>query len=94
MGQPTDLIVAMLPMPPNPERIELLGIKLGLTPAEARVAVLMQSGLTNREAAFRAGLKEQTFNTYAKRVLSKLHVTGRTQMAQLLTWQSVGKRSA
>jgi DNA-binding CsgD family transcriptional regulator len=84
----------MLPMPPNPERVELLGRKLGLTPAEARVAVLMQSGLTNREAAYRAGLKEQTFNTYAKRVLCKLNVTGRTEMAQLLTWQAAGRWTA
>ncbi|MEX0309019.1 MAG: LuxR C-terminal-related transcriptional regulator, partial [Tateyamaria sp.] len=93
-GEPTDRVVARLPMPPDPARIEVLGRKLGLTPSEARVAVLMQSGLTNREAACRAGLKEQTFNTYAKRVLGKLNVAGRAEMAQLLTWQAAGRRIA
>jgi len=93
-GKPSDLVVAMLPMPPDPARVEMMGRKMGLSSSEARVAALMQSGLTNREAASQAGLKEQTFNTYAKRVLSKLNVNGRTEMAQLLTWQAAGRRIA
>ena len=93
-GEPTDLVVVMLPMPPDPARVEMLGRKMGLSPSEARVAALMQTGLTNREAASRAGLKEQTFNTYAKRVMNKLQVHGRTEMAQLLTWQAAGRRIA
>lgn len=94
LGKPSDLVVAMLPMPPDPARVEMMGREMGLSSSEARVAALMQSGLTNREAACQAGLKEQTFNTYAKRVLSKLNVNGRTEMAQLLTWQAAGRRIA
>ncbi|APG49387.1 helix-turn-helix transcriptional regulator [Phaeobacter porticola] len=82
------LVVAILPRQPDQQRIEMLAQKMGLSPCEARVAALIQLGLSNREAAHIAGIKEQTFNTYAKRVLSKLEVAGRTEMAQRLTWQS------
>lgn len=88
------LIVAILPRQPDSKRIEMLAQKMGLSPAEARVAALMQLGLPNREAAQIAGVKEQTFNTYAKRVLSKLDVGCRAEMAQMLTWQaSLGRAS-
>ncbi|WIY27725.1 helix-turn-helix domain-containing protein [Parasedimentitalea psychrophila] len=90
----TPLVVAILPCQPKRSRIEMLAQKMGLSPAEARVAALMQLGLPNREAAQIAGLKEQTFKTYAKRVLSKLHVGCRAEMAQRLTWQaSLGRAS-
>ncbi|MGR3762481.1 helix-turn-helix transcriptional regulator (plasmid) [Roseobacteraceae bacterium NS-SX3] len=88
------LVVAILPRQPDRRRIEMLARKMGLSPAEARVAALIQLGLSNREAAHIAGLKEQTFNTYAKRVLSKLDAAGRAEMAQRLTWQaSLGRGS-
>jgi DNA-binding CsgD family transcriptional regulator len=90
-GRATRFVVAMLPMPPDQQRIEELVLKMGLSPSEAKVAALMQLGLTNKEAAAQAGFKEQTFNTYAKRVFSKLDVSGRTEMAQLLTWQAAGR---
>lgn len=88
------LVVAILPRQPDRHRIEMLAQKMGLSPSEARVAALIQLGLSNREAAHIAGLKEQTFNTYAKRVLSKLDAAGRAEMAQRLTWQaSLGRVS-
>ncbi|MFV1528180.1 LuxR C-terminal-related transcriptional regulator [Phaeobacter sp. JH20_36] len=88
------LVVAILPRQPDQQRIEMLAQKMGLSPCEARVAALIQLGLSNREAAHIAGIKEQTFNTYAKRVMSKLEVAGRTEMAQRLTWQaSLGRAS-
>ena len=90
-GEPTRLVVALLPTPPASSSVEDLARGLGLTGSEAKVARLMQLGLTNREAAQIAGLKEQTFNTYAKRVLGKLNVGGRAQVAQLLTWQAAGR---
>ncbi|WP_424979813.1 helix-turn-helix transcriptional regulator [Leisingera sp. S232] len=93
-GADQPLVVAILPRQPDRRRIEMLAQKMGLSPAEARVAALIQLGLTNREAAHIAGLKEQTFNTYAKRVLAKLQSAGRAEMAQRLTWQaSVGRAS-
>lgn len=91
-GRPTSYVVAMLPTPPSTQRIETLVRQMGLTSSEARVAALIQLGLSNREAAEISGLTLQTFNTYAKRVLSKLNVSGRTEMAQLLTWQAAGGR--
>lgn len=89
-GRATPYVTVMLPVCPPPERIEALGRQMGLTPVEARVASLIQNGLANREAAAFLGVTEQTFNTYAKRVLGKLNVSGRTEMAQLLTWQAAG----
>lgn len=88
------LVVAIIPQQPDRSRIEMLAIKMGLTPSEARVAGLMQQGLTNRQAAQIAGLKEQTFSTYSKRVLAKLNVGCRAEMAHMLTWQaSMGRAS-
>ena len=93
-GADHPLVVAILPRQPDRSRIEMLAQKMGLSPCEARVAALIQLGLSNREAAHIAGLKEQTFNTYAKRVLAKLQSAGRTEMAQRLTWQaSLGRAS-
>ncbi|MFY0312876.1 helix-turn-helix transcriptional regulator, partial [Leisingera sp. D0M16] len=93
-GADQPLVVAILPRQPDRRRIEMLAQKMGLSPAEARVAALIQLGLSNREAAHIAGLKEQTFNTYAKRVLAKMQAPGRAEMAQRLTWQaSLGRAS-
>jgi len=89
-GKPTSYIVLMLPVPPNAQMVETLVRKMGLTAAEARVAALIQKGLSNREAAQILGLKPQTFNTYSKRALNKLNVSCRTQLAQMLTWQATG----
>ncbi len=86
MSQP--LVVAIVPQEPDRRRIEQLALTMGLTRSEARVAALMQVGMPNREAAREAGLKEQTFNTYSKRVLAKLNVGCRAEMAHMLTWQS------
>lgn len=86
------LILLMLPRPPNHERIEGLARRMGLTPAEARVAALIREGHSNKKAAEIAGLKIETFNTYAKRALSKMDVKCRAEMAQMLTWQTALER--
>ncbi|PRY91498.1 hypothetical protein CLV74_10382 [Donghicola tyrosinivorans] len=88
------LVVIMLPRRPDPKRTELLARKMGLSPTEARVAGLMQLGLPYREAATKAGVKEETFRTYSKRVLSKLDLGCRAEMAQVLTWQSMLGRAS
>lgn len=87
------LFLAMLPMPPDQKRIEALAIKMGLTRSEARVAALIRAGHSNRQAAEIAGLKVETFNTYAKRALSKMNASCRSEMAQMLTWQASMERS-
>jgi DNA-binding CsgD family transcriptional regulator len=83
-----DLVVAVLPREPDQKRVEMIAQKMGLTPVEARVAALMQLGIPNRQAAYIAGVKEQTFNTYSKRVLAKLNMSSRAEMAHMLTWQA------
>lgn len=89
-GRATSYIVLMLPVPPTADTVETLVKKMGLTSAEARVAALIQKGLSNREAAEILGLKPETFNTYSKRALNKLNVSCRTKLAQMLTWQAAG----
>lgn len=91
-GAKTQFVVATMPVPISAKRVETLGKRMGLTATEARVAAQIQKGLTNRDAALASGLKEQTFKTYSKRVLSKLNVSCRSEMAQLLTWQVSGGR--
>lgn len=86
------VLIALLPMPPDRQRIERLARRMGLTPSEARVAALIRAGHSNREAAKIAGLKVETFNTYAKRALAKMNVSGRADMAQMLTWQAAMER--
>lgn len=86
------LILLMLPRPPDHERIEGLARQMGLTPSEARVAALIREGHSNKKAAEIAGLKVETFNTYAKRALSKMNVKCRAEMAQMLTWQAALER--
>jgi DNA-binding CsgD family transcriptional regulator len=89
-GRSTDLVTLLLPEPPEPARVERIARELGLTAAEARVAAMLQTGLSNRAAASSLGLTEQSFSTYAKRVLGKLNVRSRAEMAQMLTWQTHG----
>jgi len=91
-GIATDLVLVAMPLPPDSRRVEMLARAVGLTPTEARIAALLQMGLSNRDAAIAAGLKEQSVSTYAKRVLNKLNVTSRAEMAQMLTWQAAGGR--
>ncbi|MGC9371133.1 MAG: helix-turn-helix transcriptional regulator [Paracoccaceae bacterium] len=93
-GEATGLVLVTLPIPPERKRIEMLARQMGLTQSEARVAGLLQLGISNRDAAEIAGLKEQTFSTYAKRAMSKLNVKCRAEMAQLLTWQAHGRRAS
>ncbi len=90
-GKPTRYVLVTFPVPPSSKRVERVARKMGLSTAEAQVAALLQSGLSNREAATVSGLKPQTFNTYAKRVLGKLNVKCRSEMAQMLTWQASGR---
>jgi DNA-binding CsgD family transcriptional regulator len=89
--EPTNVVTLVLPSPPDPLRVELLAKKLGLTSSEARVAVRMQQGLSNREVALTMGLKEQSISTYSKRILSKLNVNSRAEAAQMLTWIARGR---
>ncbi|MBC7478002.1 MAG: helix-turn-helix transcriptional regulator [Pseudorhodobacter sp.] len=63
-------------------RVELLQL-LNLTPAEARVASAVGSGLAPREAALRLGLREATVRSTLKVVFSKLGVGRQAELVRL-----------
>jgi non-specific serine/threonine protein kinase len=52
-----------------------------LTPREREVAALVARGLTSRQIAAELGLAERTVETHVNRVLHKLGLTSRTQIA-------------
>jgi DNA-binding CsgD family transcriptional regulator len=55
------------------------------TPAEARLAALVGSGLSPRESAEKLGITEETARTVLKRVFSKTGVSRQSELAALLT---------
>jgi DNA-binding CsgD family transcriptional regulator len=57
---------------------------LGLTPAEARIAALVGSGLSPREAAELAGNSEGTVRTTLKQVYEKLDIGRQSELARLV----------
>jgi DNA-binding CsgD family transcriptional regulator len=58
---------------------------LGLTLGEARVAALIGSGLSPRDASSKLGITEETARTALKRVFSKVGVSRQSELAALLT---------
>jgi DNA-binding CsgD family transcriptional regulator len=68
--------------PPDPALVRDL---LGLTLGEARVAALVGSGVTTRDAAARLGISEETVRTVLKRVFSKSGVSRQSELAALLS---------
>jgi DNA-binding CsgD family transcriptional regulator len=68
--------------PPDPALIRDV---LGLTLGEARVASLIGTGRSPREAAEKLGITEETARTTLKRVFSKVGVSRQGELAALLT---------
>ena len=62
----------------------LLRDLLGVTLAEARLAALVGSGATPRQAASQLGIAEETARSALKRVFAKTGVTRQSQLAGLL----------
>ncbi|GAA2094737.1 LuxR C-terminal-related transcriptional regulator [Streptomyces albiaxialis] len=56
----------------------------GLTERETEVALLVRDGLTNREIATRLTVSRRTVDSHVERILSKLAVASRTQVAEAL----------
>ena len=71
--------------PPSAPQAALLHGLFDLTPAEARLAALVGSGLPPREAAKNLGITEETARTVLKRVFSKTGVSRQSELAALLT---------
>jgi PAS domain S-box-containing protein len=78
------LVVAKLgetDMPPS----DLVQRLFALAPAEARVATLIGSGLSPRQAAEKLGISEGNVRTTLKRVFTKVGVSRQSELAVLLT---------
>lgn len=58
---------------------------LGLTPAEARTAALVGSGLSRREAAIELGLTEGTVNITLNQVYSKVGLKRASELAAFVS---------
>ena len=58
--------------------------KAGLTPTERRVAALIGTGQTNREAARQLGVSPKTIEAHLSSIYRKLTVRSRTELALLL----------
>ncbi|MFI7499878.1 response regulator transcription factor [Streptomyces sp. NPDC049687] len=56
----------------------------GLTRREREVALLVASGLTNRQIAERMSIAERTVDTHVQRILAKSHCATRVQVAVLV----------
>ena len=55
----------------------------GLTPREVETLRWIASGLTHRQIARRMGLSDDTVNTYAKRIRTKLGVTNKADLTRI-----------
>lgn len=62
----------------------LVGELFGLTPAEARIAVLLASGLSLREIADHIGITEKTARSYSKQAYQKTGVSRQADLVRLL----------
>jgi DNA-binding CsgD family transcriptional regulator len=61
-----------------------------LTPREREIAGLISDGLTNRAIATRLVLSERTVEGHVRNMLTKLHLTNRTQLAAWALRESAG----
>ena len=78
------LLVAT-PLQSHARSQDLLHALFDLTPAEARLAALVGSGLAPRDAAVKLGVTEETARTTLKRVFAKVGVSRQSQLAVLLS---------
>jgi DNA-binding CsgD family transcriptional regulator/PAS domain-containing protein len=79
------IVLAIDPEAGAPADPALVRDVLGLTLGEARMAALVGSGLTPREAAVKLGITEETARTVLKHVFSKTGVSRQSELVSLLS---------
>lgn len=85
-GEPSILIqLESLRRVPQPETIEE---RYGLTPREAAVALLLAEGYSDKAVAKELDISWHTARTHAKRVLGKLEISSRAEIALFLVRQA------
>jgi DNA-binding NarL/FixJ family response regulator len=72
---------------PLPAHVQLLG----LTTREREVAALLLRGMSNRQIAEQLVITERTAETHVCRILSKLGLGSRAQLAALIVDQHLGQ---
>jgi DNA-binding NarL/FixJ family response regulator len=60
-----------------------------LTPREQEVALLVARGLTDRQISSELSISERTVSTHVGRILKKLKLNSRTQLAAWITEQQL-----
>lgn len=83
-GVDDDLVRAALERAVGQTPLEVAGHPLALTPQERRVFELVGQGLTNRRVAEVMRLTEKTVKNYVSRVLARLGMRHRTELAILV----------
>ena len=79
------LLLVVDPKPNEPFDPGIVRDVLGVTLGEARVASLIATGLTAREAGTKLGVTEETARTVLKRVYAKIGISRQSELAALLT---------
>ena len=69
------------PAAPEPDEDETPAARLGLTPRELEVLLLVAAGRTNREIGGELFMSEKTASVHVSRILAKLGVGGRVEAA-------------
>jgi non-specific serine/threonine protein kinase len=80
-GSPAPLVKAKQPARPSTRRRANKAQYGGLTEREREVAALIAQGKSNRAIADSLVITERTVSTHVSNILSKLHLTSRTQIA-------------
>jgi DNA-binding CsgD family transcriptional regulator len=90
LSRPQAILLAIQQKVGEPTDPTIVRDLLGLTLGEARVAALVGSGLSPKEAAARLGIARETARSVLKRVFSKVGVSRQSELVALLTNITLG----
>lgn len=84
LEQPARLLLQIIEPEPKARDVRLLRSAYGLTPAEARVAAAIGSGLSLPQAARTLGVSVNTVHTHLARIFDKTGLRSQVALAQML----------